>query len=96
MTRICLYCGMFEGLWSQDDIEQNEQVVIQMNRDFSSAKLTAQEMQQLTAIRMTGDYDREEFIKLLAQGGRTVSDADELIARLDAGGGMTLSLQGNA
>lgn len=96
MTRICLYCGMFEGLWSQDDIEQNEQVVIQMNRDFSNAKLTAQEVQQIIAVRMSGGYDQEEYIKVLAQGGWTVSDAEELLARLDSGAGMSLNLQGNA
>lgn len=93
---IFLCCGMFEGLWSQDNLEQNlGKVKISLNKEFSNAKLTAQEVQQVIAIRMSGGYDQEEYIRVLAKGGWTESEADELLARLDAGGGMTLNLQGN-
>lgn len=83
--RAILYCGMFEGLWSQDGIEQNGQVVISLTKDFSATKLTPQEVQQVLAAQMQGTIDREEAIKILSQGGWTVSTAEGLLTRADGG-----------
>ena len=86
-----LYCGMFEGLWQQDSIEQNkEQIEVNIPRDFAMTKLSADEVRVLMELRMSGLPD-SEFINLLAQGGWTVSDAEELLNQLDSGD----NLQGN-
>lgn len=81
-----LCCGMFEGLWSQDGIEQNlDKVVITMNKEFSKRDMTAQEVQQVRENYLSGLIDKKEAIEKLAAGGWTVATAEELINRADGG-----------
>ena len=94
--RVVLYCGVLEGLYPQDRVEDYlDEVVIELNKDFGSAKISPQEVQQILAAVMQGVIPRDEAIRMMAQGGWTVSDAETLIAAADAGGGMSLGLQGN-
>jgi hypothetical protein len=94
--RVVLYCGVFTGIYPQDRVEDYlDEVVIELNKDFGSAKISPQEVQQILAAVMQGVIPRDEAIRMMAQGGWTVSDAETLIAAADAGGGMSLGLQGN-
>lgn len=94
---VLLYCGMFEGLWSQDAIEQNmDKVQLSLNKEFSSMKLSPQEVQQLLAAQMQGVLPKDEVLRILAKGGWTESDYEALVNQMDSGGGMSLNLQRNA
>ena len=95
--RVVLYCGVFTGLYPQDKVEDYlDQVKIELNKDFGSAKISPQEVQQILAAVMQGVIPRDEAIRMMAQGGWTVNDAETLIAAADAGGGMSLGLTGKA
>lgn len=94
---MCLCCGMFEGLWPQENIEQNlDQVVITLNKEFSKREMSPQKAQQVLAAVASGVLSKDEALKIFDAGGWTESDYDALIAEMDAGGGMSLDLQGNA
>lgn len=86
-SRMCLYCGMFEGLWSPDAIEDNlDQITISMPRDFAQQKMSEQEALAIIQIYMAGLYTKDEAISMMEQGGWTVSKAEELIAQLGESG----------
>jgi hypothetical protein len=90
---ILLCCGMFEGLWPQENIEQHlDKVGLTLNKEFSNIKLTPQEVQQVLAAQMQGILSRDQALRILVKGGWTVSEYEELVAEMDAGGGMTLGL----
>ena len=85
--RMCLYCGMFEGLWSQDAIEDNlDQITIDMPRDFAQQRMSEQEALAIIQIYMSGLYTKEQAVKMLEQGGWTVGDAEELIGQIEESG----------
>jgi hypothetical protein len=89
-----LCCGMFEGLWAQENIESNlDQVVLTMNKEFSKREMSPQKAQQVLAAIAQGVLSRDEGLKIFVNGGWTVTEYDELVAEMDAGGGMTLNLQ---
>lgn len=90
-TRVLQYCGMFEGLWSQDMVEQNDQVAISLKKDFSQTRISAQDVQQIRENYLSGLVDRQEAVDQLAQGGWTVASAEDLLNRSDGG-----DLTGNA
>lgn len=83
--RILQYCGMFEGLWSQDMVEQNDQVTISLKKDFSQTRISAQDVQQIRENYAIGLIDRQEAVDQLSQGGWTVATAEELLNRSDGG-----------
>jgi hypothetical protein len=94
---ILLYCGMFEGLWPQENIERHlDKVVVNLNKEFSNVKLTPQEVQQVLAAQMQGIISQDEALRVLVKGGWTASEYEELAAKMDAGSGMSLGLTGNA
>lgn len=79
-SRVCLYCGMFEGLWSQDSIEDSlDQITIAMPRDFAQQRMSEQEALAIIQIYMAGLYTKDEAIEMMEQGGWTVSKAEDLI-----------------
>ena len=85
-SRALLYCGMFEGLWAPDAIEQNmEQVMVSLNKEFAQAKLTDAQVNAILNIRMNSIYPDTEIVKMLVQGGWSVSSAEELINMQDSG-----------
>jgi len=84
--RVIAYCGMFENLWTQDDIEQNlEQIVVDMPRDFATPKFTREEVQAVYDGITQGVYTREQAVTLLAQNGwGTGEDVETWIAALES------------
>lgn len=84
--RAILYAGMFEGLWSPDAIEENlEQIELTLNKEFAENKLTDAQVTAILNIRMTGIYPDSEIVKMLVQGGWSVSKAEELLSQIDSG-----------
>lgn len=85
--RICLYCGMFEGLWSQDAIEDNlDKISIDMPRDFASQKITPDEQRVIIETFMAGLYTKEQAIKMLVLGGVAPDDAQTMLSDADNSG----------
>lgn len=84
-TAMLLYCGMFQGLWTQDAIEDNDQVSVRLKQDFSKSKISAQEVKEIRENYLSGLIDKQEAVDQLAAGGWTVASADELLNRSDGG-----------
>jgi hypothetical protein len=86
-ARICLYCGMFEGLWAQDAVEDNlDKVVIDLPRDFASQKISPDEQRVIIETFMAGLYTKEQAIKMLVLGGVAPDDAQTMLADADNAG----------
>lgn len=85
--RICLYCGMFEGLWAQDAIEANlDKISIEMPRDFASQKIMPDEQRVIIETFMAGLYTKEQAIQMLVLGGAAPLDAETMIAESENSG----------
>jgi len=90
---VLLYCGMFEGLWSQDAIEQNlDKVVITLNKEFSKREMSPQKAQQILAAVAGGVITKNQGLKAWVQGGWGSDDYETMTAEMDSGGGMSLNL----
>ena len=90
--RVILYCGMFEGLWATDAIEENlDAIEIMLNKDFASSKITSMERDAIRNDYLAGLIGKEEALKQLEAGGVLVSDA-EMLLNLDDGGDGNLTL----
>ena len=88
--RVVSYCGMLEGLWAQDAIEQQlEQVAIDLPTEFARAKLTPQEQKEIRDNYTAALYSRTEAVRLLVRGGVTVSDVETILAEQEESGGLT-------
>jgi hypothetical protein len=85
-TRLCLYCGMFEGLWGQDAIEQNmDKVSIVLPRDFANIKLSAQDRAAILNEHLGGLITKEEALLQLEAGGVLATDAETILNASDSG-----------
>lgn len=84
-SRVILYCGMFNGLWGADQIEENlDLVVITMARDFSSVKMTPQEALAVRDLRNDRLMSEETAITKLVQGGFTPVSVEEEMRRIES------------
>lgn len=87
--RACLYCGMFEGLWSPDSIEENsDQITIELHREFTATKLSADEVRVIMELVMSGLKTREQAIRELEAGGWSKEDAETTLDAMDGGDGV--------
>lgn len=85
-----LYCGMFEGLWGADAIEQSmDQITISLPRTFAKSKLTVEEVRVIQELVMSGLKPKELAIRELTEGGWSMDDADAVINAIDAGADLT-------
>lgn len=84
--RMCLYCGMFEGLWAPDAIEQNMgAVTITLSREFARGKLSAQDRDAIRNDYLAGLIDRTEALLQMQAGGVLQQDAEALLDAADGG-----------
>ena len=85
--RLALYCGMFEGLYSQDEIEDNlDDIGITFNREFAKDPANIEAGRFIaTELRMTGLYTDEHIIKLLISRGWSEETAETMMAQIDGG-----------
>jgi len=88
--RAILYCGMFEGLWDADNIEENmDQVVISLPRTFAKSKLSVDEVRVIMELVLAGLKPRELAIRELAEGGWSMDDAESVLNAIDSGENLT-------
>ena len=84
LLRIMLYCGMFEGIYTQEEIETNiDDITISIPRDFAIRKLTVEEAREIESMVLSGILPKDEALRLLEKGGWTISSADEIMMMLD-------------
>lgn len=89
LTRLIAYCGMFNGLFTQDQILNDfdsviEQCQVVLPRDFASAKLSEAEMRAYGEAVLSGILPKLEYIKIMVRGGRTISDVDAILEMLES------------
>ncbi|MGB2063502.1 MAG: DUF4055 domain-containing protein [Marinomonas gallaica] len=84
-ARMIAYCGMFEGLFAPDALEQQigETVIVSLPRDFASPKLSVEEVRTLMDLIVAGVRTREHVVKALAQGGWDVQEAEQTLSDLE-------------
>ena len=86
-----LYCGMFEGLWGADAIEQNaDQVVISLPRTFAKSKLSVEEVRTIQDLFNNGLKPKSLAIRELAEGGWSMDDAEAVLNAIDSGDNLTV------
>lgn len=84
--RLCLYCGMFEGLWPADAIESNlDNVAIKLTREFAKAKLSAQDRDAIRNDYLAGIIPKSEALAQLDAAGVLIEDAQMLLDMADSG-----------
>ena len=82
--RLVAYCSMFEGAVQPDAVEDYlEQVVITLPRDFSTPKLTVEEVRVMLDMLDRGVMTRMQFVEAMTAGGWSEKDADQIMAELD-------------
>lgn len=87
LKRVMLYCGMFEGLWSQDRIESNlDQIELVLPREFVAVTMTLEEINAVAVAYTNGFISKAEATRKLVAGGFTIGTAEEIIAELETEG----------
>lgn len=82
--RLAFYCGMFEGIYSQEDMSSDvDDISIEMPRDFATPRLTVEEVQTILQMVIQGIRTREQAVRQLAQGGWDYQDAETTISELE-------------
>jgi len=85
-----LYCGMFEGLWAPDAIEQSQdQVQVAIPRTFAKSKLSVDEVRVIMELVLAGLKPRDLAIRELADGGWSMDDAETVLNAIDSGDNLT-------
>jgi hypothetical protein len=83
--RSILYCGMFNGLWDSESIEENaESIIVKIPREFSSSKMTPDEARATKDLWRDRLMSTETAITKLVQGGFTPIAAEEEIRRIES------------
>lgn len=80
-----LYCGMFEGLWSPDDLESNaDEIKVNLPRDFATPRLTVDEVRVLLEMRQARTISEKELQRQLSNGGWLIEDAMNILEELES------------
>jgi len=91
--RVVAYCGMFEGLWPQDAIEQQlDNIMIELPSEFARSKISTEERKVALMEYQSGAYGINEYARILVRGGATVSDVGTILAEREESAGLTSSL----
>jgi hypothetical protein len=78
-----LFAGMFEGIYSPDDIMSNlDDVVINMKRDFGASKLTVEEVRMYHEMVLSAALPIQEFHKVISAGGWLISDVEDIVGQI--------------
>lgn len=95
LRRMMLYCGMFEGLWSQDDIEKNiDKIKLKLPREFMAVTMSEEEIRSIRDLYLDRLISRGEVQRKLVAGGFTIGTIAEILDELDTEAG-TVPLANN-
>lgn len=94
LRRMVLYCGMFEGIFGQDNLEDNmDKIGLTLPREFAVRKLSVEEVKELREQYLAGLLPIDEYYKVMEIGGWTHSSAKDLIKMAELGGDMPVPAQ---
>ena len=81
-----LYAGIFEGLWTQDDLETNsEQIQVKLNRDFAQIKGSPEEVNTVINLYAVANLiGEEQAIQMIIDLGWLKGDAEELVRGIES------------
>lgn len=84
--RMIAYCGMFAGIYSQDNIESVLPTIeISLNREFAKSIVNYEAVRVLAVdLKMSGLFSNETILKMLNKAGLEF-DVSEVLDALDAG-----------
>ena len=78
------YCAMFEGKVATDKVADYLQTIeLSLPRDFAARKLTVEEVKALIEVYNIGLLPRTEFIDIFVAGGWAISDAEDILNKLE-------------
>lgn len=87
LIQIISYCAMYEGLCSPEDVEKyQENIVVALPREFGAAKLSAEEQTSIRDNVAAGLISKDEAIRQLVAGGRSLVDAETLLKEIEQQG----------
>ena len=88
LKRVILYCGMFEGLWPQENIEASlDQITLTLPREFVSVTMSSDEVNSIVAAYNSRLISKAEAIRKFVAGGFTIGDAEQIMDELDTEAG---------
>lgn len=89
LKRVMLYCGMFEGLWSKDNIEANiDQIKLTLPREFVAVTMGSEEIRSIRETYQDRAISMDEYQRKLVAGGFTIGDIDQIRAELESEAGI--------
>jgi hypothetical protein len=84
IKRMVSYCGMFMGLWKPEAVEDALKTFdIKFPREFATLKLTPEDAGAIANLVLTGIYPKSEGVKMLVEGGFSVSTAEQIMNELE-------------
>jgi hypothetical protein len=89
--RLVAYCGVLQGVFRQDQIEQQlSQIEIKLNKEFAKGKRNVEEGRFIvTELRMSGLFSDERILQLLKAAGWNEFEIEELLDERDSGENLT-------
>ena len=85
--RMIAYCGMFEGLFDSEAIEQSlDAITVKMPRDYSEDKVSVETARFWLDLNLAGKLPDDVMLELLHNGGWLDADIAQIINNLDNGG----------
>jgi hypothetical protein len=85
--RMIAYCGMFEGLFDPEAIEQSlDAITVKMPRDYSEDKVSVETARFWLDLNLAGKLPDDVMLELLHDGGWLDADIAQIINNLDNGG----------
>lgn len=89
LKRVILYCGMFEGLWSQDGIEENiDQIMLKLPREFVAVTMGSEEIRSIRETYQDRAISMDEYQRKLVAGGFTIGNIAQIRAELESDAGV--------
>jgi hypothetical protein len=67
--RLLSYCAMFEGIIQPNTVQQMDDIIVALPRDFATPKLTVEEVQTYMQMKSIGEMSPEEFDRQMKKGG---------------------------
>ena len=87
IQRMVSYCGMFMGLWAPEQVEQAiDNFTIKFPREFASERISPEEVNAINSLVLSGTYSKVEGVRMLVEGGFSVSDADTILGEVEEQG----------
>lgn len=96
IQRMVSYCGMFMGLWSPEDVEAAiDNFEVNFPREFASERISPEEVAAINNLIMSGTYSKAEGVRMLVEGGFSVSDAETILGEVEGQGPMPVQVAAN-